>query len=153
MELISPAGSVYQAGTLSGNPLAMAGGLATLEILQESGAYDTLERSSKMLADGLIQAAGSAGVPLCVNRVGSMLTPFFLKTAGQTVSNFLEATNCDTVAYATFFHTLLDNGVYVAPSQYEAMFVGLAHTDVVIEETIKAAETAFAAVASSRHQS
>ncbi|MDB5333948.1 MAG: glutamate-semialdehyde--aminomutase [Phycisphaerales bacterium] len=145
MELVSPAGPVYQAGTLSGNPLAMAGGIATLEVLQEGGCYEAMERRGAMLAEGLIDGAQSAGVPLALNRVGSMLTPFFTKTA-HAVTNFAEATSSDTAAYATFFHAMLDNGVYLAPSQYEAMFVGTAHTDAVIEKTIKAAEKAFAAV-------
>ena len=150
MEQISPAGPVYQAGTLSGNPLAMAGGLATLEILQEPGAYDTLERKSAMLAEGLIDAAADAKVPLALNRVGSMLTPFFVKEDGQAVANYAQATACDTAAYATFFHAMLEQGVHLAPSQYEAMFVGLAHKKDLIEETIKAAGRAFAAVAKSR---
>jgi glutamate-1-semialdehyde 2,1-aminomutase len=147
MELISPAGAVYQAGTLSGNPLAMAAGLSTLEILKEPGAYNTLERRSSMLAEGLIDAANSAGVPITLNRVGSMLTPFFRNAPGETVSNFTHATAGNTKAYATFFHAMLDAGVHLAPSQYEAMFVGLAHTDEQIEQTIRAAEKAFAAVA------
>ncbi len=147
MEQVSPAGPVYQAGTLSGNPLAMAAGLATLEVLKEPGSYEALERRPAMLAEGLVDAAQSAGVPLAVNRVGSMLTPFFVRTAGQAVTNFTQATSSDTASYATFFHAMLDNGVYLAPSQYEAMFVGLAHTDAIIEETIKAAENAFAIVA------
>ena len=146
MELISPAGTVYQAGTLSGNPLAMAGGLATLEILSEAGVYEALERRSAMLAEGLIDAAEKAGVPLALNRVGSMLTPFFVKEKGQHVTNFAEATSGKTGSYATFFHAMLSNGVMLAPSQYEAMFVGLAHTDRVIDETISVAEKAFAAV-------
>ncbi len=152
MELVSPSGSVYQAGTLSGNPLAMAGGIATLEILREPGAYEALERRSAMLAEALIDAAKSAGIPLCLNRVGSMLTPFFVKTAGQTVTNFAQATACDTQAYATFFHALLDNGVYIAPSQYEAMFVGIAHTDAVIDQTIRSAEKALIAIAQVRER-
>ena len=150
MELISPAGSVYQAGTLSGNPLAMAGGLATLEILQEPGAYEALERRSAMLAEGLIDAADAAGVPVALNRVGSMLTPFFVREKGQVVENYAQATGGDTQAYATFFHAMLDNGVHLPPSQYEAWFVGLAHTDAFIERTIRAAEKAFAAVAAGR---
>ncbi|HET6247621.1 MAG TPA: glutamate-1-semialdehyde 2,1-aminomutase [Tepidisphaeraceae bacterium] len=143
MELVSPAGSVYQAGTLSGNPLAMAGGLATLEILSETGAYEALERRSAMLAEGLIDAAEKAGVPIALNRVGSMLTPFFNV---DVVTNYSQATSSDTKAYATFFHAMLQQGIYLAPSQYEAMFVGLAHSDGDIEKTIKAAEVAFGAV-------
>jgi glutamate-1-semialdehyde 2,1-aminomutase len=150
MDMISPAGSVYQAGTLSGNPLAMAGGLATLEILQEPEAYDKLERKSAMLAEGLVSAAASAKVPLALNRVGSMLTPFFVKNEGQPVTNFAQATACDTAAYATFFHAMLDQGVHLAPSQYEAMFVGLAHKNDLIQKTIDAAAVAFKAVARSR---
>jgi len=147
MELVSPAGSVYQAGTLSGNPLAMAGGLATLEIMQETGVYNVLERRSAMLAEGLIDAAAKAGVPIALNRVGSMLTPFFIKDQGQTVTHFSQATGGDTAAYARFFHAMLDNAVMLPPSQYEAFFVGLAHTDAHIESTIRAAEAAFEVVA------
>lgn len=150
MEMISPSGGVYQAGTLSGNPLAMTGGIATLEILQEAGTYEALERRSAMLAEGLIDAGEKARVPLALNRVGSMMTPFFVREKGQVVSNFAEATGGDTAAYATFFHAMLANGVMLAPSQYEAMFVSLAHTDRIIEETIAAAEKAFEAVAAQR---
>jgi glutamate-1-semialdehyde 2,1-aminomutase len=147
MEQVSPAGSVYQAGTLSGNPLAMAGGLATLEIMHEPGTYDTLERKGAMLAEGLIDAAAAAGVPLALNRVGSILTPFFVKQEGQPVTNFAQATGCDTAAYATFFHTMLENGIHLAPSQYEAMFVGLAHKKDLLEKTVDAAAVSFKAVA------
>jgi glutamate-1-semialdehyde 2,1-aminomutase len=146
MEKISPAGPVYQAGTLSGNPLAMAGGLATLEILQEPGAYQAIERRSGMLAEGLIDAAARAGVPVTLNRVASMLTPFFLLEPGRPVNNFADATSGNADAYARFFHAMLENGVFLPPSQYEAFFVGLAHTDEVIERTIRAAEKSFAAV-------
>jgi glutamate-1-semialdehyde 2,1-aminomutase len=147
MELVSPSGSVYQAGTLSGNPLAMAGGLATLEILKEPRCYETLEKRASALAAGLASAAAASRVPLAVNRVGSMLTPFFLRQAGRPVTNFAEATASDTESYAVFFHAMLKNGVYLAPSQYEAMFLGLAHTDAVVDQTIRAAERAFEAVA------
>jgi glutamate-1-semialdehyde 2,1-aminomutase len=150
MELISPSGSVYQAGTLSGNPLAMAGGLATLEIMQEPLAYESLERRSAALAEGLINAAQAADLPIAVNRVGSMLTPFFVNSQTDNVTNFAEATAGNTQAYAAFFHAMLDNGIYLAPSQYEAMFVGLAHTDEQIDLTIKAAEKAMQAVRDSQ---
>ena len=147
MQQVSPAGPVYQAGTLSGNPLAMAGGLATLEVMNEPGTYQVLDRRSAMLAEGLIDAADAAGVPLALNRVGSMLTPFFVKQKGSHVTNFAEATAGDVAAYARFFHAMLGNGVFLPPSQYEAWFVGLAHTDAVIEQTIRAAEASFEAAA------
>jgi glutamate-1-semialdehyde 2,1-aminomutase len=147
MELVSPVGPVYQAGTLSGNPLAMACGLATLDIMKEPGAYDTLELRSGNLAEGLIDAAAETGVPVAVNRVGSMIGLFFVKEAGKQVLNFADATDSDTDRFAKFFHAMLDAGVYLAPSQYEALFVGLAHDDEAIERTIDAASKAFRAVA------
>jgi glutamate-1-semialdehyde 2,1-aminomutase len=147
MELVSPVGPVYQAGTLSGNPLAMACGLATLDIMKEPGAYDTLEQRSGNLAEGLIDAAAEAGVPVAVNRVGSMIGLFFVTDAGKQVLNFADATASDTDRFAKFFHAMLDAGVYLAPSQYEALFVGLAHDDEAIERTIDAASKAFKAVA------
>ena len=147
MEMISPAGPVYQAGTLSGNPLAMSGGMATLEILQEPGTYDALEQLSVRLADGLVKAAADANVPVAVNRVGSMIGLFFVRQAGQAVNNFAEATAGDTKAFARFFHVMLEEGVYIAPSMFEAMFVGTAHTTDVIDRTIAAAAKAFAVVA------
>jgi len=142
MRQVSPAGPVYQAGTLSGNPLAMACGTATLELLKEPEVYQKLEAQSAALAAGLEKAAADAGVPLAVNRVGSMLTPFFVKQAGAKVENFADATACDTAAYAKFFRAMLDSGVYLAPSQFEAMFVGLAHTPEAIEQTLAAARRA-----------
>jgi glutamate-1-semialdehyde 2,1-aminomutase len=150
MEQVSPAGAVYQAGTLSGNPLAMAGGLATLEILSEPETYEKLERKAATLEQGLLDAAAGAGVPLAVNRVGSMLTPFFVRRQGQAVTNFADATACDTAAYATFFHAMLDQGVHLAPSQYEAMFVGTAHKNDLIEETVRAASKAMKSVSKAK---
>ncbi|HEX2972596.1 MAG TPA: aminotransferase class III-fold pyridoxal phosphate-dependent enzyme, partial [Tepidisphaeraceae bacterium] len=149
-EMVSPAGKVYQAGTLSGNPLAMSAGLATLEVMQEPESYEALEKASAALEAGLAQAAKAAGVPLAINRVGSMLTPFFVQQAGQSVTNFEEAVAGDVAAFATFFNAMLQNGVYLPPSQFEAWFVGLAHTDDAIDQTIEAARQAFAAVAASR---
>jgi glutamate-1-semialdehyde 2,1-aminomutase len=146
MERISPAGPVYQAGTLSGNPVAMSAGIATLDILRESGTYERLEKSAATLADGLIRVAKEAGVPVAVNRVGSMVGLFFVKNHGDIVTNYTQATGGDTGAYARFFHAMLDAGVYLAPSMFEVMFVGTAHTAEVIERTISAATTAMAAV-------
>jgi glutamate-1-semialdehyde 2,1-aminomutase len=148
MEMVSPSGPVYQAGTLSGNPLAMAGGIATLEILKEPGAYETLEERSKLLADGLSKAAEASNVPVAANRVGSMLTVFFTEARGAKVENFAGATGGDTQGFAKFFHAMLDNGVYLPPSQYEAWFVGLAHSEDAIKQTIEAARRSFAACAS-----
>jgi glutamate-1-semialdehyde 2,1-aminomutase len=123
-----------------------------LEILKEPGVYEMLEEKSAALAAGLLGAAKEAGVPLVVNRVGSMLTPFFVKGENLVVGNFEEATGCDTGAYAKFFHAMLENGVFLAPSQFEAMFVGLAHGDEMIERTIGAANAAMASVLAS-HES
>lgn len=141
MARLSPEGPVYQAGTLSGNPLAMAAGRATLQALHEEGAYDQLEARSEKLADGLADAARKAGVTACINRVGSMLTAFF--QAGPVI-DWTTAARSDTGLYGRFFHAMLSRGVYLAPSQYEALFVSLAHTDEQIDETLEAAEDAFA---------
>jgi glutamate-1-semialdehyde 2,1-aminomutase len=143
MQQISPLGPVYQAGTLSGNPLAMAAGLATLRLLTESGVYEHLERMSARLSDGLASAAADAGVPYTANRVGSMLTGFF---TDQPVTNYVEAKRSDTVNYARFFHAMLEQGMYFAPSQFEAGFVSLAHTEADIDATVNAARAAFSAV-------
>jgi glutamate-1-semialdehyde 2,1-aminomutase len=147
MELVSPAGKVYQAGTLSGNPLAMSAGIATLEVMQEDGAYETLEKTSIALQSALAEAAAKAGVPLTINRVGSMLTPFFVRAPGRPVENYAQAIDCDTRAYATFFNSMLDQGVYLPPSQFESWFVGLAHTEEDVTMTAEAASVALAAVA------
>jgi glutamate-1-semialdehyde 2,1-aminomutase len=147
MEQISPAGPVYQAGTLSGNPLAMRAGIETLEILKEPGCYEALEAAGAKLAAGLGAAAERYGVPMAINRVGSMITPFFVNTPGAGVSNYAEATASNLARFKTFFHALLDNGVYLPPSQFEAWFISLAHTDDVIEKTVKAADVAFEALA------
>jgi glutamate-1-semialdehyde 2,1-aminomutase len=143
MEQISPLGPVYQAGTLSGNPLAMAAGLATLRLLTEPGVYPHLEALSARLADGLAQAANSAGVPYTANRVGSMLTGFF---CAEPVTDYASAKRADTRRYARFFHAMLARGVYLAPSQFEAGFVSLAHTDDDLDATLQAAGEAFAEV-------
>ncbi len=125
MQMAAPLGPAYQAGTLSGNPIAVAAGLACLHELAKPGAYDALESLGAALQAGLEEAARSAGVPLTVNRVGSMLTAFF--TEGP-VTTWNDAASADTGGYARYFHGLLERGVYVAPSQFEAAFVSLAHT-------------------------
>ncbi|MGC4032008.1 MAG: glutamate-1-semialdehyde 2,1-aminomutase [Tepidisphaeraceae bacterium] len=145
MEQVSPSGPVYQAGTLSGNPLAMAAGLATLELLQEDEAYDNLNSKSVRLANGLRELSEKTGVPLAVNQIGGMVCPFFVREAGQTVTNFAEAVACDTERYAKFFHAMLDGGVYLPPSQFEAWFPSLAHDSKAIEATLAAAEAALLA--------
>ena len=147
MEQVSPCGKVYQAGTLSGNPLAMSAGLATLEILQEPDSYSTLESLSASLAAGLADAAETAGVRLAINRVGSMLTPFFGHDPDAPVTNFEQATASDTEAYAVFFHSMLEQGIFLPPSQFEASFVSLAHAQEDIDQTLAAAARALDAVA------
>ena len=144
MEQVAPLGTIYQAGTLSGNPLAVAAGLATLRALRERGVYARLEALGAALERGLREAAGAAGVALTVNRVGSMLTGFFC--AGP-VTDYASARRADTSAYARFFHAMLGAGVFLAPSQFEAAFVSLAHTDADIAEAGRAAARALAAAA------
>jgi glutamate-1-semialdehyde 2,1-aminomutase len=145
LEHVSPVGPVYQAGTLSGNPLATAAGIATLEALAEDNVYEFLEAQSARLADGLTAAAREAGVPMSLNRVGSMLSPFF--TPGP-VRDFAAATAADATRYARYFHAMLDRGVYLAPSAFECMFVSTAHTDEIIDRTVEAAAAALAEIAS-----
>jgi glutamate-1-semialdehyde 2,1-aminomutase len=140
MELLSPSGGVYQAGTLSGNPLAMSAGLATLALLREEGFYDTLEERSARLAEGIDRAAADAGVPIRSTRVGSMLCSFF--TDGD-VRDWTTAARCDTSAFGKYFRAMLERGVYLAPSQFETAFVSMAHTDEDIDRTIEAAREAF----------
>jgi glutamate-1-semialdehyde 2,1-aminomutase len=139
MDKLAPLGPVYQAGTLSGNPLAMAAGLKTMEILGRPGCYERLESLSGRLAEGLLSAAKTAGIPACVNRVGSMLTLFF--TDGP-VTDYASAKLADTEVFARFFRGMRDRGVFLPPSQYEAMFVSMAHSDDDIDKTIEAARAA-----------
>lgn len=144
MEQISPAGPIYQAGTLSGNPVAMAAGLAMLELVQEPGFHDRLEATSNALCDGFEEAARAAGVPLTTNRVGAMYGLFF---SSDRVDTYAGATGCDIDAYKRFFHAMLERGVFLAPSAYEAGFISSAHDEAVIEATLEAAREAFRAVA------
>ena len=143
MDRVAPAGPIYQAGTLSGNPMAMAAGYATLKLMT-AAAYEKLERTSAALADGLTKAAAEAKVPVQVNRVGSMLTVFF---SGKPVFDAASARACDTRRFGAFFHAMLEGGVYLPPSQFEAAFLSTAHTDADLDLTLRAAELAFAAAA------
>jgi glutamate-1-semialdehyde 2,1-aminomutase len=141
MAALSPDGPVYQAGTLSGNPLAMAAGLAALEALHDADVYEQLDAQSQKLSEGLAAAAAKAGVAVARNRVGSMMTLFF--QTGPVV-NWATASQSLTDRYAKYFQAMLGRGVYLPPSQYEAFFVSLAHTDEQIDATIEAAGEAFA---------
>ena len=136
MDWVAPVGPVYQAGTLSGNPLALAAGLKTLEILRRPGTYQRLEVISKKLALGLASAAAKAGVPVTVNRVGSMSTCFFTR---EPVTDYASAKKSDTGKFALFFRSLLERGVYLPPSQFEAAFVSTAHSDADVALTLEAA--------------
>jgi glutamate-1-semialdehyde 2,1-aminomutase len=141
MKHLAPLGPVYQAGTLSGNPLAMAAGLKAMEILARPGTYERLEHLGKRLGDGLLAAAKAAKVPACVNRVGSMLTLFF--SAGP-ITDYATAKSADTARFGSFFRKLRDRGVFLPPSQFEAMFVSLAHTDEDIDQIVTEARVALA---------
>ena len=142
LDHVAPAGPVYQAGTLSGNPLAMVAGCAMLDALQEVGTYERLEALSAHLEAGLRQAAHDAGVTVTINRVGSMITVFFC--AGP-VTDYVTAKAADTEAFGRFFRSMLEQGIYLPPAQFEAAFVSLAHADADIDQTVQAATTAFRA--------
>ncbi len=141
MEQIAPLGPVYQAGTLSGNPVAMAAGLASLKLISATGFFDDLAQRTRQLVDGLEHAAGEAGVPLRTTSVGGMFGMFF--TDQDEILNFEQVARCDIEAFKAFFHLMLERGVYLAPSAYEAGFVSSAHSDEHIEATITAARESF----------
>ncbi len=145
MQQVAPSGPIYQAGTLSGNPVAMAAGLAMLDIVREPGFHERLALKTQALTDGLSAAARDAGVPFSTNRVGGMFGLFF---SADRVGTFAQAVACDRVAFNRFFHAMLDRGVYFAPSTFEAGFMSSAHTDDVIAETLQAARAGFAATRS-----
>ena len=140
MRKIAPEGPVYQAGTLSGNPVAMAAGIATLKSLQEPGFYEILEARSAMLEAGLREAVRKAGLPAVTNRVGSMLGLFFTE---KRVSDFAGAQTSDLTMFAKYFKGMLERGIYLAPSQYEALFVSSAHNEGDVQATILAAKEVF----------
>ncbi len=142
MQQIAPAGPVYQAGTLSGNPVAMAAGLAMLELIQTPGFYAEIDRKTRLLTDGLQAVALEAGVAMTTNRVCGMFGVFF---TDQTVETFTQATACDTALFKRFFHGMLERGVYLAPSAFEAGFLSSAHNDDLLGETLVAAREALRA--------
>jgi glutamate-1-semialdehyde 2,1-aminomutase len=140
MAMIAPSGPVYQAGTLSGNPLAMAAGIATLRQLQIPGCWQAIEQRAAQLEKSLRRAAQQAGVAVTVQRVGTMFTAFF---TGQPVTNWETARVADTARYGAFFRSMLEHGVYLAPSQFEACFLSSAHNDETLSVTLQAVEKAF----------
>lgn len=144
MRCLSPLGPVYQAGTLSGNPVAMAAGLATLQLIEREGFYDELNLKTQKLAEGLRQCAAEAGIPLVVNAICGMFGIFF--TEAKKVECFADVMRCDSQRFAQFFHAMLKRGVYLAPSAFEAGFVSNAHNDATLEYTLDAARAAFAAL-------
>ncbi len=140
MKLIAPEGPVYQAGTLSGNPLAVTAGIETLKLLKKPGVYRQLEERGRFLSEGLLEAARELGVGVTLNRVGSMMTLFF--TPGP-VTDYASAKKSDTLAFARFFRAMLEEGIYLPPSQFEAAFLSTAHTSADIAKTVRAARIAF----------
>ncbi len=148
MEQVAPAGPVYQAGTLSGNPVAMAAGLAMLDLVSQPGFHDRLETTTNTLCDGLEAAARDAGVAFTSNRVGAMFGLFF--TGDAYVDTYAQAVACDTTAFNRFFHAMLERGVFLAPSAFEAGFVSSAHDAAAIDATLEAARGAFRSVADAR---
>ncbi|MCB1789627.1 MAG: glutamate-1-semialdehyde 2,1-aminomutase, partial [Gammaproteobacteria bacterium] len=145
MQKIAPLGPVYQAGTLSGNPVAMTAGLKTLELIAMPGFFEQLAAKTERLVEGMVAAARDAGVALTENHIGGMFGLFF--TEQERVTDFAGATACDQARFRAFFHAMLENGVYLAPSAFEAGFVSAAHSDGDIDATLVAARSAFAAVA------
>ena len=145
MRHISPDGPVYQAGTLSGNPIAMAAGLASLTEIEQDGLYEKLTTATKNLAEGFKILANKHGIPMSVNYVGSMFGLFF--TDVERVTNYQQAISCNTKQFNLFYHGMLDKGVYLAPASYEAGFVSAMHTDEVIQHTLDIADSVLANVA------
>jgi glutamate-1-semialdehyde 2,1-aminomutase len=141
MDHVLPAGKVFQAGTLSGNPLATAAGIATLKTLRDTNPYARLEQLSARLAAGLEEAAKQAGVPVQLGRCGSMMTLFFSE---RPVTDWTTAARCDTRRFARYFWGMIERGVYMPCSQYEALFVSAAHTDADVDATVAAASSSLA---------
>jgi glutamate-1-semialdehyde 2,1-aminomutase len=146
MDLLAPVGPVYQAGTLSGNPVAVRAGLETLKILARPETYERLEVTSARLGDGIADALGRSGLKGCINRVGSLVTMFL---GVEEVREARDARGADTALFAQFFQAMLERGIYLPPSQFEAMFVSLAHSESDIDRTIVAVRESLAEVARS----
>jgi glutamate-1-semialdehyde 2,1-aminomutase len=146
MSRISPLGPVYQAGTLSGNPIAMAAGLKTLELVSIPGFYERLSGMTSTLLAGLQARADAAGIPFSTNQAGGMFGLFF---TDERVTSYDQATRCNQDHFKRFFHAMLERGVYLAPSAFEAGFVSMAHGDAEIQVTLDAAEQSFALIANS----
>ena len=144
MEKIAPLGPVYQAGTLSGNPVSMAAGLTTLKLIQEPGFHDKLTEKAARLCEGMKERAKAAGVPLTTNQVGAMFGFFFSEE--EKITSFKQVTECNIERFQIFYRGMLSQGVYLAPSAYEAGFVSGAHTDKEINATLDAAEKVFASL-------
>lgn len=144
MEMIAPLGPVYQAGTLSGNPVAMAAGLTTLKLIQSPGFHQHLSNQTQNLTNGILDRAHDAGIPMAANQVGGMFGLFF--TEEKEVTNYYQATNCNLDRFKVFFHEMLKQGIYLAPSAFEAGFVSSTHGDEQIETTLQAAERVLAAL-------
>lgn len=144
MQHLAPIGGVYQAGTLSGNPVAVAAGMATLDIIQQPGFYESLTKQTKKLTDGLSTVAKEVGIDFCANAVGGMFGIYFTQSVP---TNYAEMMQCDKNRFNTFFHLMLDRGVYLAPSAFEAGFVSAQHDDAIINETLRCAREAFIQVA------
>jgi glutamate-1-semialdehyde 2,1-aminomutase len=140
METVAPVGPMYQAGTLSGNPLAMTAGLVTIETLLQPGVFDAITTSAAALIQGIETAASQAGVPLQASVAGTMFGFYFLKDDGAVITDYAKAKEtADTGRYGRFFHAMLERGLYFAPSQFEAGFMSVAHTEEIVEATIQAA--------------
>jgi len=140
METVAPAGPMYQAGTLSGNPLAMTAGIETLKVLREPGVLEQAEQKTAKLAAGIGKAAQEAGVPIYQSRAGTMFCTFF---TSEAVTDYASAKTSDTERFGRFFQAMLERGVYLAPSQFEAGFISAVHSDADIEQTVEAAAESF----------
>jgi glutamate-1-semialdehyde 2,1-aminomutase len=140
METVAPAGPMYQAGTLSGNPLAMTAGIETLKVLRQPGVFAEIEQKAARLGEGIGEAAEEASVPIFQTRVGTMFSNFF---TSEPVIDYDTAKTSNTDRFGRYFHAMLEGGVYIAPSQFEAGFISLAHSDEDIDQTVQAARRAF----------